>query len=107
MRKAIYLNVLTHVQSAKKTLPDSQLALREVSQIVREAANKTTPTNKLTVDVKRVRLEKGTDSSHVVVGFMIYLEGEQDAPHNFTSLATGELEKYLSDIFKGPTTSGL
>jgi hypothetical protein len=100
MRKAIYLNVLTHVEGAKDTLPDAQLALREVEKLVHEAAGKAGTAHIPLMDVKRVRVEEGPDHTGVHVGSLIYLEDDQDAAANFTKLATDKLTKLLNDVYK-------
>src|SRR5258708_8007088 len=103
MRKAIYLNVLTQVERLNGTPIESQLALREVDQAIRKAVRKVGTANKLSVDVKRVRLEQGSNPKGTQVAILTYLEGDQDPAANFPKLATSELEKYLLDVFKHPT----
>ena len=61
MRKAIYLNVLTQVERVNGMPAEDQLALRDVDQAIRKAVNKVGTANKLSVDVKRVRLEQGSN----------------------------------------------
>ncbi len=106
MRKAIYLNVLTQVERVNGMPAEDQLALRDVDQAIRKAVNKVGTANKLSVDVKRVRLEQGSNPKGTPVGILIYLEGDQDPAANFTKLATSELEKFLLDVFKQPTSAG-
>src|SRR5258708_33427624 len=103
MRKAIYLNIWTQVEGMKDTLVDSQLALREVDRTFRQAVHKVVTADRLSVDVKRVRLEPVSNSNRTQVTILTYLEGDQDAAANFTKLAISELEKYLLNVFKLPT----
>ena len=105
MRKAIYVNVLTHVESTSKARPSEETAVREVKQAV-EAYKKNAKT-KLSVEIKRARVEKGPDDKGLHVGLLAYCEGEQDAPQNFTKLATEEMQKFFSDAFRAPTPTGL
>ena len=105
MHKAIYLNILTHVQSTKNRPLDSQLALNEVRQLVREGTHNAN--TGLSLDVKRVRLEKTADGKGIDVGILIYLEAEQAAASNFTNFASSELKEILINSFKQPTPSGL
>src|SRR5438309_595963 len=107
MRKAIYLNVLTHIEGTKDTPPDAQLALREVERLVREAARKAGTAHIPMMDVKRVRLEEGPDHPGIHVGSLIYLEDEQEAAANFAKLATDKLQKLLNDVFKQPLPGNL
>src|SRR5258708_4801814 len=105
MRKAIYLNVLTHVESTSKAKPSEATAVKEVKQTV-EAARKKAKTS-LSIEIKRARVEKGPDDKGIHVGLLAYCEADQDAPQNFTKLATDEMQKFLSDAFRAPTPSGL
>ncbi len=105
MRKAIYLNVLTHVESNSKAKPSEETAVREVKQTV-EAAQKKAKTD-LSIEIKRARVEKGPDDKGIHVGLLTYCEGDQDAQQNFTKLATEEMQKFLTDAFLAPTPSGL
>ena len=105
MHKAIYLNVHTHVHSTKNRPLDSQLAMNEVDRLIREGAHNAN--TRLSLDVKRVRLENRVGDDGVDVGILIYLEAEQEAASNFTNFASSELEKILTNTFKAPTPSGL
>jgi hypothetical protein len=105
MRKAIYLNVLTHVQTIANRPIDSQAALGEIDRLVRTLDHHKEAS--LSLDVKRVRLENEVDSNGVDVGILIYLEAEQDAASNFANFATSELETKLKNTFKQPTLSNL
>src|SRR5689334_20138776 len=101
MRKAIYLNVLTHVEDGSKGKPSEAKAVSEVKQTV-EAAKKKDKTS-LSVEIKRARVEKGPDDKGIHVGLLVYCEGDQDAPQNFTKLATDEMQKFLAEAFRAPT----
>jgi hypothetical protein len=105
MRKAIYLNVLTHVENTAKGKLSDEAAVREVKQTV-EASKKKAKTS-LSIEIKRARAEKGPDDKGIHVALLTYCEGDQDAPQNFTKLATDEMQKFLSEAFRAPTPSGL
>src|SRR5258708_26638067 len=106
MRKAIYLNVVTQVERVNGAPTDGSLALRDVEQTIRKAAHKVGTAHNLSVEVKRMRLEQGSDSKGTQVAILTYLEGDQDPAANFTKLATSELVKYLINVFKQPTPAG-
>src|SRR5215813_15137492 len=105
MRKAIYLNILTDVDGSSKGKPGEETAVREVKQTV-EAAKKKVK-SLLSIEIKRARVEKGPDDKGIHVGLLAYCEGDQDAPQNFTKLATDEMQKFLAEAFRAPTPSGL
>src|SRR4051812_45369007 len=106
MRKAIYLNALINIQSASS---DGDLE-KNVRSAFQKASGKT---SQVKFDIKRVRSDKAParpglniglfvkramgadDAAEKNVSILVYGEGEQDAPQNFTELASAELRKLL------------
>jgi hypothetical protein len=117
MRKAIYLNALINVQSASSD--------GDLEKNVRSAFQKASSKSKVKFDIKRVRSNKaparpglniglfvrramGTDDAEEKnVSILVYGEGEQDAPQNFTELASAELRKLLETAAAAMESSGL
>ena len=122
MHKAIYLNALLNVEAASN---DGDLEKNVRNAIQTASANKK-PKSQVTFDIKRVRSAEAPAKPGMNIGLFVqrivgikdsstaknvtllmYGEGEQDAPKNFTELASAELRNLLESAFSAPESSGL
>ena len=93
MHKAIYLTVVV------KTNPPGNTS-EQVKEIeARIAAAISTTSHELTGTLKRLRVKDGE------IKAIVYLEGEQDAPQNFSKIAILDARKSLETAFAVPLTS--
>ena|ERR1700694_2112282 len=93
MHKAIYLNiVITASQSAT-----TSEQIHEIQTRLTHGLQKTP--RQLSGVIKRLRVKAGK------IEALVYLEGEQDAPQNFSELAISDVKKSLETAFVVPLTN--